>query len=148
MSESEIPKVIDSLNKEIENKTVEVNKLISLYKQFPNLQRQVGRWSKAVYYSKDVNAKVNRFDMRHNCGCCNDSPLEVWPYLETEYGNVYSDPPTFMIGERRWDNYSIDKPYPDWEEKLIKAELPEDIIGAISMHFRSEDYKTDEESEQ
>ncbi len=111
----------------------QADKLKKMLEEYPDLQKFVGRWNKVVYYSKSVNGKVNRFDLRHNCGCCNDSPLELWPYIETPNGNVYSDPPRFSIGERHW--ISGDKPYKGWKAELEKAGIPEAIIGAVGVHF-------------
>lgn len=129
-----IPGCIDTLEKEIAEKQKELSGLKSLHEQFPDLKRNVNRWNRVRYCSKSVNSKVQRFDMSHNCGCCADSPLEVWPYLETEHGNVYSDPARFQVGEKNW--ISGDDPYPEWKKPMRKAGIPEEIIGAVSMHFK------------
>lgn len=127
----------DEINKareEAKAKEAEAARLASLAEAFPDVKKHVGRWNKVAYYSKSVNEKATRFDMRHNCGCCNDSPLEVWPYAETPHGKVYSDPPCFQVGERHW--MGGDRPYSGWREKLKSAGIPEDIIGAIGVHFK------------
>lgn len=131
---SSIQVELDKLNKEAVEKTAEAERLVRLSAMFPDLQKHVGRWNKVAYYSVSVNSKVERFDLRHNCGCCSDSPLEVWPYLETPEGNVYSDPPSFQVGEKHY--LGGDRPYPKWREKLQAAGIPEVVIGAISMHFQ------------
>jgi len=100
-----------------------LTKLLELY---PDLRKVSGRWNKKAYCSKEVNSKVTNFDMRHNCGCCADSPLEIWPYLETEYGRVYSDPTDFRTGERV--DYAYDRPYPNWQEKMKNAGIALIII--------------------
>jgi hypothetical protein len=104
-----------------------------MLKAYPNLRKRVGRWEKVAYYSKDVNTVVDRFDLRHNCGCCNDSPLEIWPYLETPIGRVYSDPPEFRVGEKSY--FGGDKPYDAWDATMKAAGIPDVIIGAVSVHF-------------
>jgi hypothetical protein len=114
--------------------STEADKLERLLKRFPDLLRNENRWKTVRYYSKSVNTQVNRFDMAHSCGCCNDAPLLVWPYLETPDGNVYSDPPSFQVGEKHW--ISGDTAYPGWKDKLRAGGIPEDIIGAVSMHFK------------
>jgi len=129
-----IPGCIDTLQKEIAEKQKELLDLEALYQQFTDLRRHVNRWKRVRFCSASVNNKVKRFDMSHNCGCCNDSPLEVWPYLETEHGNIYSDPPCFQVGEKSY--ISGDDPYPGWKNEMRKANIPEDIIGAVSMHFK------------
>ena len=130
-----VPRAIEKLRKEAAGKLAEADKIEAVLKEYPDIRRHVGRWEKVAYYSKSVNSKVERFDMRHNCGCCNDSPLEVWPYLETPVGKIYSDPPMFRVGEKDlWSGG--DRPDPGWRDPLKAAGIPEDIIGAISMHFK------------
>lgn len=125
----------DALLAEADKQYELAKKLDRMSAQFPDLRKYVGRWEKVVYYSKTVNTKVARFDMRHNCGCCRDSPLEIWPYVETDLGKVYSDPPSFIVGEK--DTYaSGDIPHSGWKTKLEVAGIPEIIIGAIGMHFK------------
>lgn len=125
---------IAKLKEERDQKDQEAKRLETLLAEFPDLQKYTGRWNKVAFYSKAVNSRVDRFDLRHNCGCCNDSPLELWPYLETPHGKVYSDPPKIVIGEQHW--ISGDTPSPGWKKKLQEAGLPETIIGAVSMHFK------------
>jgi len=145
---------LDQLRKESEGKAAEAARLQALHAEFPDLQKRVGRWKKVAYFSKTANPLVKRFDIRHNCGCCNDSPLEIWPYVESPHGNVYSDPPMFQVGERHW--ISGDTPYPGWKGKMKEAGIPEDIIGAVGMHFKqcaearreiaaADDYEDDED---
>lgn len=121
------------LTKEAEERRIEAERLGRLSAEFPDLQKHVGRWDKVAFYSKSVNSRVGRFDMRHNCGCCSDSPLELWPYLETPDGKVYSDPPCFQIGERSY--FGGDKPYHNWKEKLKQAGIPEVIIESVGYYF-------------
>jgi hypothetical protein len=130
-----VPRDIERLRKEAAERIAEADKLEAMLKQYPNLRKRVGRWEKVAYYTSDVNTKVDRFDIRHNCGCCNDSPLEIWPYLETPIGKVYSDPPDFRVGQRD-PCYGGDVPYEGWDTKMREAGLPEMIIGAVSMHFK------------
>jgi hypothetical protein len=129
-----VPRAIEKLRKEAAAALAQADQIESLLKEYPDLRQFTGRWNKVAYYSKSVNTKVDRFDLRHNCGCCNDSPLELWPYLETPGGNVYSDPPKFIIGEKHW--IAGDRSEVGWKESLKTAGLPETIIGAVSMHFR------------
>ncbi len=130
-----VPRMIATLRKEAAEKLAEAEKLEALFKMYPNLLKKTGRWDKVAYYSKDVNGLVTRFDIRHNCGCCRDSPLEVWPYLETPNGKVYSDPAEFRVGEKE-PFYGGDIPHKGWDKMMRDAGIPEGIIGAVSMHFR------------
>lgn len=128
-----VPREIEKLRKEAEEKVSQADKLERLHQAYPGLKRQVGRWNKVAYCSKSVNEKVTNYDCRHNCGCCPDSPLEIWPYVETPDGKVYSDPPCFTVGERHW--MGGDRPSEGWREKLQAASIPEEIIKRIGYHF-------------
>jgi hypothetical protein len=132
-----VPRDIAQLRKEAAEKLSHADQLERLLAQYPNLRKHTGRWNKVAYYAKDVNTLVDRFDMRHNCGCCNDSPLEVWPYLETPLGKVYSEPSMFRVGQKE-PFYGGDRPTKGWEKQMRDAGIPEPIIGAVSMHFRRE----------
>ena len=125
---------VAAIRNEQDKKRLEAERLERLAASYPDLQKHVGRWNKVAFYSKAVNGRVDRFDLRHNCGCCRDSPLELWPYLETPDGNVYSDPPKFVIGEQHW--ISGDRPRKGWKDELRKAGLPDLIVGAVEAHFR------------
>lgn len=127
-----IAQIIVTAEAEILKKTNELNALKKLHSKYPDLKRYVGRWEKVVYYTTSVNKSVKDYDMRHNCGCCPDSPLEVWPFINTEYGKIYSDPPCFTIGE---NSYYGDIPHNNWEDKLRKANIPEEIIVRLQAHF-------------
>jgi hypothetical protein len=126
---------IKELRKVAVEKATEADRLERLFTEFPDLLRHENRWKVVRYYSKSINPRANKYDISHNCGCCSDSPLEVWPYLETENGNVYSDPPRFTVGEK---SYYGDRPYPGWKEDMRKADIPESIIESIMGHFRHE----------
>lgn len=123
----------DKLLQEASEKLAEADNLTKLHEAHPDLQKHVNRWRKVRFYSKQVNTLATRFDIGHSCGCCNDSTLEVWPYIETEHGKVYSDPPRFQVGEKHW--IAGDTPYPAWKDQLREAGIPESIIGAVQAHF-------------
>jgi hypothetical protein len=124
-----------ALRKEAAAKQAEADRLLKLSEKYPDLRKHVGRWNKVVFCSKSVNVQITRFDLRHNCGCCRDSPLEVWPYLETELGPVYSDPPMFHVG-RADPCFGGDLPSQGWDATMRAAGLPESIVGAVGMHFK------------
>jgi hypothetical protein len=124
---------ISALAQQLANKQTERNAIEKLVAEFPDARSFVGRWDKKVLCSKSVNTKVTDYDMRHNCGCCPDSPLEIWPYVETEYGRMYSDPPCFMPGEKHW--MCGDTPSPGWKKAFRNAEIPEHLIDKVASHF-------------
>jgi hypothetical protein len=121
------------LHKEASNKAMEAERLARLSASFPDLKKHVGRWDKVAYYSAEVNSKVDQVEFRYNCGCCSDSPLEAWPYLNTTNGRVYSDPPCFQVGEKH--HLGGSRPYSDWKPRLEKVGLSGAVIQLVSDHF-------------
>lgn len=124
----------------IEDEMAMTEKLKALY---PDLKRHVGRWEKVVYCSPSVNGLVDKYEARRNCGCCRDSPLELWPYLETEHGRVYSYPTGIFIGEL--DPFlggAVSKS--GWREQLRSHNLPEALIEKVSGMFDDEREKARE----
>lgn len=136
----------EALKKEAAQKLTEAERLLRLQAEFPDLKKYVGRWNKVAYYSKSVNDKVTDYESRHNCGCCNDSPLEVWPYVETPDGRVYSDPPSFMVGERVPVSYG-DRAYPGWEKKLLDVGISGAVVERVSHLMSPSDSEGEEESD-
>jgi hypothetical protein len=130
-----VPKTIKELRESAEKALQEAHRLEALRTKYPDLKRYVGRWKKVAYCSPAVNALANECDIRHNCGCCPDSPLEVWPFLQTPQGRIYTDPPEFRVGEKHW--IAGDTPYPDWKERLRGAGISEALIDKVRAHFRA-----------
>jgi hypothetical protein len=139
-----VPRTIAALRAESLEKITQADKLAALLGEFPDLRRWEGRWKKVVYYSATVNGRVTDFERRHNCGCCHDSPLEVWPYVETEHGRVYSDPPMFSVGEQ-YDGG--DRANPGWDDNMRAKGIPDPIIERVSHLFTEEDEDTTDDDE-
>lgn len=129
-----LEKEIQKTKEEAAAKVVEAERLEKLMASFPDIKKHTSRWGAVRYYTKVINTIANRFDIKHSCGCCSDSPLEVWPYAETPVGNVYSDPPRFTIGEKHWMGGDVASE--GWKDGLREAGIPEDMIGAMGMHFK------------
>ena len=98
-----------------------------------------------------VNSQATDFEAAHNCGCCNDSPLEIWPYIKlTDHTGqelrLYAEGIPFRVGEKNPWGYG-DISYPGWEEKLRKASIPEVVIQRVSclLDDEEEDDGSDEE---
>ena len=127
---------VEKLRKEAEANMSEAERLVRLYEKYPDMKKYVGRWNKIAYYSRSINEIANEVELRHNCGCCNDSPLEAWPFLQTEDGRVYSDPPRILVGEKHW--IAGDTPEDGWEEKLLKEKIPEKIVEIIRFRFEKD----------
>ncbi len=139
MTDPYIQKAIDELRADAAKKLADAAEIETKLKEFPDLKRYVGRWNKTAYYSMSVNGTVNDFDRRFNCGCCADSPLEVWPYKDTPHGRIYSDPPSFMVGTRDYELGT--QAYPGWEHKMRDAGISEAVIERVARHleFREEE---------
>ena len=100
---------------------------------FPDLYEHTNRWQHKRWASKSANALATSCDIAHNCGCCTDSPLEVWPYCEVDGRRVYSDPPHFTVGEDTFEGG--DRAYAGWAHKLREAGIAEVVITQVKAHF-------------
>jgi hypothetical protein len=125
---------IEHLRKEAETQRAEADRLEALLAQYPDLRKHQDRGKKVYYCSAFVNTVCTDYLAKHTCGCCQDSPLDVWPYLETHLGRVYADPPYYQVGERE-PFCGGDVPYKDWEEGLRKAGIPEPILTRVGHLF-------------
>ena len=132
-----VPRKIETLRKEAAEKVAEASKLEALLKEFPDLRMHTDRWRNNRFYSKTVNTRLDRFEIKHSCGCCNDSSLLIYPYLDTPHGRVYSDPTDFRVGHKE-PLYGGDVPTKGWDTEMRNAGIPEPIIGAVKMHFKRE----------
>ena len=75
------------LEQEAKKTQVELSKLDRLTELYPDLKKHTNRWGTVRYCSPFVNFKVDEVELRYNCGCCGDSPLEAWPYTTTKDGD-------------------------------------------------------------
>lgn len=121
---------IDKLKNECNEKLNLAERLSRLVKEYPDLEKRSGRWNKEVYASKTVNGRVDQYETRYNCGCCgDDSPLEVWPYIETPDGRVYSNPPYFFVANRG----GVERK--GWKQDMQKAGISESIIQKFDGRY-------------
>ena len=130
-----VPRDIETLRKEASEKLAEASRLEAMLQAYPNLRKHTGRWKKVAYYTKDVNALVTEYDQRFNCGCCNDSPLEIWPYVQGPHGKVYSEPACFVAGEKE-PFYGGAVAHKGWDTKMEAAGIPRPIIDRVRSVFR------------
>jgi len=108
-----------------------------LCEHFPDLEVSVDRWSQERLVSSKVNPIADQVDIRHNCGCCEDSPVEVRPYIVFEDKQVFSSPDCFIVGEKNPSNYH-DEPHEGWEERLRAKQIPEPAIQLVRDYFAKE----------
>ncbi len=129
---------MNDVKTEIDAMSAEAERLKKMYEAYPDLKKYEGRWGKIAYHAQSVNVKVTDYDRRFNCGCCPDSPLEIWPYLETPMGKVYSSPPSFMVGDR-YDHGCEVIPYGAWDSDMKKAGIPDALIERVRQIFKVEE---------
>lgn len=132
----EISDKIDELQTQIRKNQEEIDVLQALVQIYPDLKIHTNRWGKIRYSSKTANQHVTKYERGYNCGCCSDSPLEIWPYVETNFGKIYSDPTCFIVGERGFDSTT---PIENWQESLRVANIPDMVISDISIIFNVND---------
>lgn len=102
-----------------------------LAKRFPDLQERADRWGHKRLHSKSINSICTKVMIKHDCGCCDDSPLYVWPYITLGDVRVYSDQ-SFCVGEKY---YCWDRPNEGWQKKLREANIDNVVINQISEYF-------------
>lgn len=103
--------------------------------EFTDIEFHRDRWNNERVVSALINPKVDSVEIRHNCGCCNDSPLEVWPFKEVNGVKVFSNPPVFTVGEKYLMGTG-DSPYDGWERALREATIPETIVDKVGAYFK------------
>lgn len=112
---------------------------------FPDIHIHTNRWKQERLSSTKAIITAEEVEIRHNCGCCPDSPIELWPYCTYEGLRIYSDPCGITIGEA--NPFGGETPYADWQEKLRKLGFHEGIIEKVQAWFdanESEDSEGDE----
>lgn len=127
------------LNKRESELQAELAKIVqirAIQKKYPDLARHVNRWHVERFTSSNIVA--TDCEIKHNCGCCNDSPVEVWPYAEVDGFRVYVKGIPFVVGQKNpYDFGEIADP--GWEEKLTKAGLCQDILNKVRAYLGTEE---------
>jgi len=130
----DISEKIDELEKEKSELDFEIKKLKKVQKIYPDIKTNVNRWSQERLSSKEVNSIVDEVEISHNCGCCDDSPLEVWPYKVVEGLRIFSNPSRFTVADK--NAYGCGNiPYDCWEEKLKKENISEVVIKKVEKYL-------------
>lgn len=139
----------DSIEGQIESATQAINKahknlenLKKIKTLYPDARLYNGRWRK-VQRSKIVNGEATEFEYKYSCGCCADAAVQIWPYVDTEAGRVYADPPYFTAGEK---SYSGDRPRARWQDDARKMGLTENLIAKIEKRLKLEALEKDDDN--
>jgi hypothetical protein len=125
----------------------ELSQIEELRKKFPDLDVAVDRWNHVRFMSNTVNAVADQVSMRHNCSCCNDSPLEARPYITVDGVTIYSRPDCYIVGEA--DPYrGGEHAYDGWQQKLQAAGINQAAIAQIEKYLKAHTYISLEEAEE
>ncbi|GEM_PF-6632649 len=133
MKEEKLAEFLDVSIATHQGKIEWLSKMKTAAAKYPDLDRNVFRWDKVCYATAAVNNRVTDYDQRHNCGCCADSPIEVFPYFEEDGLKLYSSPACFHVGQANYGNGEI--PAEGWDAKMREAGIPESIIAQIQKFF-------------
>ena len=133
MREEAISKM-NALLQRIKEQIAELNNQKKVIEKYWDISENIDRWSTKRFSTAMINSEVNDVMIKHNCGCCEDSPLEAWPFKEIEGIKVYSKPAYFYIGEK--NAYGIgDNPDEDWQALMRKSNIAEPVIKIIQKYF-------------
>ena len=118
-----------------------------IQEKFPDVEVQTARWGRKRYVSPSVNTLADMVEIAHNCGCCDDSPIELSAYLEIDGITIFAKPAFIYIGQKNKYGYG-ESPDINWKEILQKHKLSHLVIQKVQDYFdeNSETYD-DEDNE-
>jgi hypothetical protein len=111
----------------------QIDELELLIQKYPSVQLHKDRWERCRYYTSEVNSLVDKVQIMHNCGCCDDSPLEVWPCLEVEGIPIFASGIPYTVGYKNY--YNGEMPIDGWQNKFITNNINPIIIEKIQKYF-------------
>jgi len=125
------------LEGEREKLTLRIGQLRSLLKQYPDLGMSRDRWGKEVVFSNSLRSRDDlQYLIKNNCGCCSDSPKELWAYITLDDGKtlpisrVYTESHNMFIGVDATGYRTT--PHSEFVEKLRKKGYSEKFIEKLS----------------
>lgn len=131
------------LRQDAVNNLQKATQLEHLLVRFPDLERSVNRWNHEKFCSSLVNPIAEQCYIHHNCGCCEDSPVEVEPFIEINDIIIHSKPYSVMVGQKKSYSYG-DEPWGDWESLLTNHGFSDKILDEVRKHFQA--YRFEEEN--
>lgn len=96
----QIQEKINKLRAEIVRAEKEIEQLKRITDRFPDATVYQDRWKTERIFSATASPLCDKYDWKHSCGCCADSPVHLFPYLETEFGKVYANGAPFRVLDR------------------------------------------------
>jgi len=144
-----VKRELDQAAKAAAEAAAQAKLIAALREEFPDLKISTDRWGKKRFCSKTVNSRAEIVDFRFNCGCCNDSPCEARPYIETMGTQVFADPNCYWIGERcDWgSNYRAVLEKPGWEEHMRKEGVSDAAIETVRRYLDARAPQMDDDDE-
>lgn len=123
---------IKELEEQAKKINEELNQINRLREAFPDLEVTKNRWGTVRYYAESANSLVNDYYTKHSCGCCNDAPLYVYPFLYFEGIKVHSKPDHFCIGEKNTWGYG-DLYDPSSTSIMIEKNIADVVVKQIDL---------------
>lgn len=144
-----IEKKLQDLTEQRNKLHAEIAGLTELSARFPDLKVTYDRWDKYRYESAQAIPLCDDIEIGHNCGCCEDSPLELRPFanIQAEYGTIrlYAPGP-YRIGEKNGWNGDFESP--GWEDNLRACGFRECIIEKTRAYFEAHKPEPEVEEEE
>jgi hypothetical protein len=138
----QIQEKINKIRGDIVRAENEIEKLNRVAARFPDAFVSHDRWKNERVFSKIASPLCDKYDWEHSCGCCADSPVKVWPYLETEFGKVFAaESPLYINGMGNYLRNGFD---------LSKTNLSDDMKRQIQDFidlFATGDVKVEDDSD-
>lgn len=100
--------------------------------QYPDLKLQPDRWGQRRLVSATVNGIATDCQIKHSCGCCYDSAIEAWPFVDFNGLRIYADGSPFIVGV---GSYSGEIPREGWQRELKDRGLSNAIIEKVQAYF-------------
>ena len=112
-----------------------IEKLQGMLALYPDLVREAG--PKGIRYtSASIAAIALAFDIEDSCECCRDPSIQVWPYVPTPFGKIYSSS-GISVGTRIKHevvgSHCVINSW--WKRSLKEALMPEEIIEDIHQRL-------------
>ena len=101
--------------------------------RYPDLKQNTSRWRDIRYCTPALNGSVTDCEIKHACGCCPDSLIYVWPYVENDGFRLYAHPIPFTVGNKYIDDG--EEPREGWDIKMREAGIPELVIQKVVRFF-------------
>jgi hypothetical protein len=122
---------LDIANDQLDLSKTEEGRILLV--KYPDIHYHTNRWKVKRLVSNKVNSICDNTDISHNCGCCNDSPIEVWPYIKEGDIKIFAKGIPISPGQKGY--YGGECPDDNWEDKFRNNNMSEIIIKQVQQFF-------------